>query len=133
MGHSVSQQGKAAGEKRAAQKQAERSPEQILKDIRSSLQSGLSVTPLDIKWLLERYDSLKATLQQNVELLQIGTESLQSLGKEMDELKAENEDLRVKNEDFRQVYEMENSRTTVKVERVVAMSPGGANELVSES
>ena len=42
----------------------------------------------------------------------------------------EHEKLTEQNEEFRRVYEMENSRTTVTVER--AMSPGGANEMVSE-
>jgi hypothetical protein len=56
MGHAVSEAAARSVRKSQAVKKEERSQEQILKDIRSSLDAKLSVTPDDIRFLLGLYD-----------------------------------------------------------------------------
>ena len=58
MGHSVGTAADNAVKKSNKQKQEERTPEQIFKDIRSNLDSKLAVTPDDVRFLLEQYDVL---------------------------------------------------------------------------
>ena len=142
MGHAVSEAAARSVRKSQAVKAAERIPEQILKDIRSNLAAKLAVTPADQAWLLEQYDAVSSCMVEDalaynalhaqytaldekdypgqVELMQ----------KRITELVGERDKLTEQNEEFRRVYEMENSHATVTVE--CAMSPGGANEMVSE-
>ena len=60
MGHAVSEAAARSVRKSQAVKKEERSEEQILKDIRSSLAAKLAVTPDDTQFLLGLYDKLIA-------------------------------------------------------------------------
>lgn len=63
MGRSV---GDAAAQAVARSKKKEvvdRTPEQIIRDIRNNLDAKLAVTPLDVRFLLERYNEARAALQ----------------------------------------------------------------------
>lgn len=63
MGHAVSEAAARSVRKSQAVKKEERSEEQILKDIRSSLAAKLAVTPDDVRFLLGLYDKLIADAQ----------------------------------------------------------------------
>jgi hypothetical protein len=63
MGHAVSEAAARSVRKGQAVKKEERSEEQILKDIRSSLAAKLAVTPDDVRFLLGLYDKLIADAQ----------------------------------------------------------------------
>jgi hypothetical protein len=59
MGHNVGEAAARSVRKSEKTKLAERTPEQILKDIRNNLAAKLAVTPGDTQFLLDSYDSLK--------------------------------------------------------------------------
>jgi hypothetical protein len=108
MGHSVSDAAARSVRKSEAVKLAERTHEQIIADIRTSLASKLAVTPNDTRYLLQHYDDVKMLLNQSTLLLASGTKTIEALGAEIDELKA-------KNEEFREIYEQENRRGEVTI------------------
>ena len=110
MGHAVSEAAARSVRKSQAVKAAERIPEQILKDIRSNLAAKLAVTPADQAWLLERFDISSSCLAD-------AANAYNALHAQYTALVKEHEKLTEQNEEFRRVYEMENSRTTVTVER----------------
>lgn len=58
MGHSVGKAAENAVQRGAYKKEVERTPEQILKDIRRNLDARLAVTPDDVRFLLAQYDKL---------------------------------------------------------------------------
>ena len=72
-----------------------RTPEEVLKGIRSNIAARLAVPPQDQRFLLNAYD---AAIDQAVQL-----------GVEAEKLKVEIARLMEKNEEFRQVYEQENA------------------------
>lgn len=76
----------------------ERTTFQVILDLRKNLAAGWAVTPLDVKTLLGEYDNCAA---DNVALL------------------AQIKDLTAKNDEFREVYETENRRETVRVEKTL--------------
>ena len=116
MGHAVSEAAARSVRKSQAAKAVERSGEQILKDIRSSLAAKLAVTPVDTAWLLGQYDEAAQA-----------SDAYNALKAQFDALTTEYDTLLRKNEEFRDVYAQENRST------VVTLSPSGVNELVSES
>lgn len=63
MGHNVGKAADNAVQKSAVKKAVERTPEQILKDIRNHLDAKLAVTPDDVRFLLAQYDAAIAELE----------------------------------------------------------------------
>jgi len=63
MAHSVAEQAARSVKKSEKSKLLERTPEQIIKDIRINLNAKLAVTPDDVRFLLKRFDETYATLQ----------------------------------------------------------------------
>ena len=105
MGRSVSEAAAQAVRKSEKSKTVERTPEQVLADIRRNLAARLAVTPLDTAFLLAQYDALQARID---ELLGVNGELLLLVGS-----------LKEQNEQFRTVYEAENRSQAVTVERIV--------------
>lgn len=56
MGHTVGEQAGRSVKKSEKTRLLERTPEQIIKDIRNNLSAKLAVTPDDVKFLLGKYD-----------------------------------------------------------------------------
>ena len=110
MGHSVSKAADNAVEKSKKVKASDRTPEQVLADIRRNFIAGLAVTPEDQRWLLAQYDALvEKDLEGQVDYMQV----------RITQLVEENTQLTTKLQEFRDVYEQENRSTVVKVERVL--------------
>ena len=63
MGHNVGDAAARSVKKSEKSKLLERTPEQIIKDIRINLNAKLAVTPDDVRFLLKRFDETYATLQ----------------------------------------------------------------------
>ena len=63
MAHSVAEQAARSVKKSEKMKLLERTPEQIIKDIRMNLNAKLAVTPDDVRFLLAKYDELSGALQ----------------------------------------------------------------------
>jgi chromosome segregation ATPase len=132
MGRSVSAAAAQAVAKSNRKSEVERTPDDIIADIRKNASAGLSVTSADILLLLRRFDSFRTTMVQATNQLNASTETLQELGNEIETLKAEKQQLQevntilneniaqltAKNEEFRSVYEIENRAASVKVEKV---------------
>ena len=104
MGRSVGEAAAEAVRKSEKSKATDRTPEQILVDIRRNLAARLAVMPLDTAFLLAQYDALQARID---ELLGVNGELLLLVGS-----------LKEQNEQFRTVYEAENRSQAVTVERV---------------
>ena len=64
MAHSVAEQAARSVKKSEKMKLLERTPEQIIKDIRMNLNAKLAVTPDDVRFLLKRFDETYAALQE---------------------------------------------------------------------
>lgn len=67
MGHNGTQ----AAAKKEKVKASDRTPEQILKDIRNNVAAKLFVTPNDVRFLLGEYDKLVATSEQQAQVIQL--------------------------------------------------------------
>lgn len=111
MGHNVGKAAENAVNRSNAKSKEERTPEKILSDIRKNLVSGLSVTPLDIKFLLEQHDSWvqSANLRQEV---------ANQLAAELSAAQIRIKHLEAQVEQFRTVYEQENVSGGVTFEAV---------------
>lgn len=112
MGHNVGTAAANAVKKSERVKPGDRTPEQILKDIRGNLAAHLFVTPNDQRWLLARYD-------EAVQAVVDGDFKRGALGLENESIKAENVRLTVQVEEFRSVYEQENRCQTLTLECVL--------------
>ena len=119
MGHSVSKAADNAVKKGEKTKTADRTPEQIIADIRRNLASNLAVTPDDQRFLLVQYD------QEYAAVLHLGA-AVAGLSKRAEAAEALVVELRAKNEEFRSVYEAENSSQTLKVETLASGEAGTA-------
>lgn len=64
MGRSVGDMAANAVARGSKKKPEDRTPEQILKDIRTNLAAKLAVTPDDQRFLLAKYDEVRAALQE---------------------------------------------------------------------
>ena len=64
MGHSVSDAAARSVKKSEKVRLLERTPEQVIKDIRANLAAKLAVTPDDVRFLLKRFDETYAALQE---------------------------------------------------------------------
>jgi hypothetical protein len=111
LGHSVSDAAARSVKKSEITRLAERTPEQILADIRNNLASRLTVVPDDIRFLLKKYDDVSALLAQQTRILDNATTTVLTLSDE-------NATLKQKNEEFREVYEKENSSQSITMERI---------------
>jgi len=102
MGHSVSDAASRSVKKSETNRLAERTPEQIMVDVRNNAASGLFVVPSDVRFLIAELDAASAKLTA-------ANATIQSLTEQ--------------NEEFRRVYEMENSSQSLKIERVPIQVP----------
>lgn len=114
MGHAVSKQGKAAGEKQQKAAAKEQTPAEIIADIRTSVEGALYVPVHRIAVLLSQYDlatvardaalaqieGFKITLQQNAEILKSGADTLNLITAERDKALARIEELLYVNGDI---------------------------------
>lgn len=64
MGHNVGDAAARSVKKSEKTRLLERSPEQVIKDIRMNLAAKLAVTPDDVRFLLRRFDETYAALQE---------------------------------------------------------------------
>ena len=119
MGHSVSDAAARSVKKGEKVKTADRTPEQIIADIRKNLGANLAVTPDDQRFLLAKYDEGRGELialsinteTKIAEMKQASLEAMQDANNLIDRLKAQVEE-------FRTVYEAENRSQSLVVERV---------------
>lgn len=109
MGHNVGAKAESAVEKSKKVKASERTPEQIIADIRRNFAAGLAVPPDDQKFLLGEYERVHLTLAEA-----IATNT--TLKQALESIRTENLELTAKVEEFRAVYEQENRRTTLQVD-----------------
>lgn len=123
MGHNVGAKAESAVEKSKKVKPSERTPEQILADIRRNLSSGLAVTPQDQRWLLVEYDKNTGALLGACDVAAVLGDKIADLKALISQLRAEGArqdaviaELQAKLEEFRAVYEQENRRTTLQVD-----------------
>ena len=121
MGHTVGEQAGRSVKKSEKAKQAERSTEQIIKEIRHHLADKTAVVPLDTAFLLLQYD--------------MATEAVMDLNTQIDNLTKQNNDqseqiqkLVEENDQFRAVYEQENRKQVLSVETV----PGALSQAVGD-
>lgn len=121
MGHTVGEQAGRSVKKSEKMKQAERTTEQIIKEIRHHLADKTAVVPLDTAFLLLRYD--------------MATEAVMDLNTQIDNLTKQNDGqseqiqkLVEENDQFRAVYEQENRKQVLSVETV----PGALAEAVGD-
>jgi hypothetical protein len=105
--------------KRSEKKEAEalRTPAERLAAIRSSCAPNCTVfvTKDDVRFLLGLYDELDAIAEQQTQAIQIATATTRTD-------QATIADLQAKLAEFRDVYEQENSSTTLTVERVLSLN-----------
>lgn len=92
-----------AVEKSQKKTAAERTPEEVIKQIRNNLISWLAVTPSDQRLLLTAYDAAIA------EAVRLGIEA-KTFEKKLDEALSANIELQKKIDEFREVYEEENRK-----------------------
>jgi hypothetical protein len=104
MGRSVSDAAAQAVAKSNKKESVERSPDEIISHARNNAQSGLSVTSVDILFILGVLDSTRAALRAEAELNASQSTMIVSLTEQ--------------NERFREVYELENHSSSVKIEKV---------------
>lgn len=110
-------------EKKAAA--ALRTPAERLAAIRGSLAEGclVSVTRDDQKFLLGLYDAEKGSYDAlHAAFLVLGEANAEHI-RDRDMFAHQTVDLKAKLDEFRDVYEQENSNTTIKVERVLPTDP----------
>jgi hypothetical protein len=114
MAHSVGEQAERAVRKSQKSKSEDRTPEQILKDIRNSIPGKLHILTADIAVLLGLYDNaadeVKRLTEKNDSLMASNLEAMQGANAEIERLRAQNEE-------FRSVYEAENRRSVVTMDR----------------
>lgn len=91
-----------AVEKSQVKQKIERTPDQIVADIRKNLDAHLAVTSADIRVLLAAHDLLNDGVATAAKLIQA--------------LKNENDRLTAQVEEFRKVYEQENRNMSFRVE-----------------
>lgn len=94
-----------AVEKSQAKLKVERTPEQILSDLRRNLEAHLAITPGDIKVLMTAHDLLLEAAQNSAKLIQF--------------LQEDNNRLTQQVEDFRKVYDQENRHMSFRVEETL--------------
>ena len=111
MGRSVSDAAAQAVAKSNKKESVERTPEDILKGIRLNLASKAAVTPDDTRWLLTQFDTDTEALRQ----FTAQNEKLQTTNNILNERIAQ---LTEQNERFREVYELENHSSSIKIEKV---------------
>ena len=111
MGRSVSDAAAQAVAKSNKKESVERTPEEILKGIRLNLASKAAVTPDDTRWLLTQFDTDTEALRQ----FTAQNEKLQTTNNILNERIAQ---LTEQNERFREVYELENHSSSIKIEKV---------------
>lgn len=131
MGHSVSKAADNAVKKSEKTKTADRTPVQIVDDVRKNLSAGLAVTPDDQKFLLQKLDDAHMLMRQTSKQLQEATETiieLQGLNASQSTMIVEQQ---AKLEEFRAVYDTENRSQTLRVERV--MEPGSPEAVAAEA
>ena len=131
MGRSVSEAAAQAVRKSEKSKTVERTPEQVLADIRRNLAARLAVTPLDTAFLLAKYDTVQGLFDEAmlrvVELksdiaelvAQIEASEEANLKSDLTAMHARVLELEAQVEQFRTVYEAENCSQAVKVEKVI--------------
>ena len=119
MGHNVGDAAARSVKKSEKTKTADRTPLDVIADVRRNLLSGLAVPPDDQRFLLAQYDAAQST----VALLGQSTTALLKRAETAEANVADQSgiigELQSKIEEFRTVYEAENRSTTVKVERVL--------------
>ena len=104
MGRSVSDAAAQAVAKSNKKESAERSPAEIISHARNNAHSGLAVTSADILLILSALDFARAALAQTQTVNATLNENLAQLTEQ--------------NERFREVYELENHSSSVKIEKV---------------
>ena len=104
MGRSVSDAAAQAVAKSNKKESVERSPDEIISHARNNAHSGLAVTSADILLILSVLDSARAALAQTQTVNTTLNENLAQLTEQ--------------NERFREVYELENHSSSVKIEKV---------------
>lgn len=125
MGRSVSDAAAQAVAKSNKKESVERSPDEIISHARNNAQSGLSVTSVDILFILGVLDSTRAALRAEAELNASQSTMIVSLTEQNEQLQTTNNilneriaQLTEQNERFREVYELENHSSSVKIEKV---------------
>lgn len=105
-----------AVERSQVKSKTERTPEQVIADIRRNLGANLAVTPDDQRFLLAVYDGAVILLNDShAEVVQSG-DAIVKLREQIETLMTANAELTAKNEEFRAVYEQENRSTTLQVD-----------------
>jgi hypothetical protein len=118
MGRSVSDAAAQAVAKSNKKESTARTLEQVIADIRKNASAGLSVTSADILSLLGVYDITVAqedNLKDSVRGWEAEIQKLQATNTVLNERIAQ---LTEQNERFREVYELENHSSSVKIEKV---------------
>ena len=87
----------------------ERTPDQILADIRKNFAAGLAVTPADQKFLLSAYDAA-------IEIAAAKDITIAELTKGIELSNATITTITSQNEEFRKVYELENRNISLDIE-----------------
>jgi hypothetical protein len=88
-----------------------RHPDEIIKTLRGNLKSPLAILKTDVAVLLAAYDDAVVWMKKSAKIMIDQTAEITGL-------KEENKRLNEKLEEFRSVYEAENSRQSVMMERV---------------
>jgi hypothetical protein len=128
MGHSVGDAAARSVRKSEKVKPEDRTPEQILKGIRSNLAARLAVTPDDQRFLLLQYDTTVTSLQAANEVSKELTLQVENLTKQNNDQNQQIQKLVEENDQFRAVYEQENRKQLLSVETV----PGALAEAVGD-
>jgi hypothetical protein len=121
MGHTVGEQAGRSVKKSEKAKQAERSSEQIIKEIRHHLADKTAVVPLDTAFLLLQYDVI-------TELVEDLKKQVENLTNQNNDQNAQVQKLVEENDQFREVYEQENRKQLLSVETI----PGALAEAVGD-
>jgi len=98
-----------AVEKSQSKGKVERTPEEVIEQIRRNFAANLAVTPDDQKFLLTQYDAAAAQESLRTGLLSIANDAVTKLQHQVVDLTAKNEELRA-------VYEQENRSATLRVD-----------------
>ena len=128
MGHTVGDQAGIAVRKGQKQRLEDRTPEEILKQIRNNLAARLAVTPDDQRFLLLQYDTTTGSLVAANEVGRHLIAQVENLTKQNNDQNAQIQKLVEENDQFRAVYEQENRKQLLSVET----TPGALAQAVGE-